>query len=386
MPSTRHWKRQAAVGTFVLVVAIGALGCLFFLMAIAPCRVALSPGSVVSYRLTSEAVPLDAPGAEPTARLRELHLVCYDRGNQVALISSDAGGRRDELTLMRIDEDGRARRLDPARRLLEEGKAIGFFDFNLLPLPEGLDQSWRVDLVYAVPPPGKRRVQARVRRLTNSSRPEFELTLPTIEWIEHRPEERWCQIKNLVCRYRYDSRQGIVDRARIEFVAGVETRAGARFHRVRLTLDGRREPTVHDPIAVRDLALATAGVQVALEDGRRARLGPLVERLRGASAAGPERLQRLARELARAVDRVPAPPPGERGWAVQVATVGSGRRAHAERLAESLNADGWPAFVVDRGTLLSVCVGPYADRDPRVVAALRERFPHDRPFWTRMPR
>jgi len=288
------------------------------------------------------------------------------------------------LTLLQMASDGRVRRYDPALRLLDEGKPLGFFDFNLLPLPEGLDQDWRVELIYAVPPPGKRQVQARVRRVTNGYNPVFELRLPTIEWVERKPRERYCQIKDLVCRYRFNGRLGIVDQADLAFIAGVEVvgGAGARYRRVHLGLLGQIErEQIADASALRDLALATIDTQTRLESGQRDQLRPLAQRLRAAAAEGPERLRSLALELAQVADGSVLPQPASGTWSVQVASVAAARREHAERLAAELNADGWPAYVQPRGSVITILIGPYPERDNAIMARLRERFPRERPLW-----
>ncbi|MDA3959818.1 MAG: SPOR domain-containing protein [Planctomycetota bacterium] len=388
MAFTRRWKRQAALGALVTVLLVGAIGCLFFLVAMSPCRVDLEPGAMVTYRLSTAVYPMD--GAEAISRREDLvHLVCIDNGNELALVSGGAAGERDELTLLQMSSDGRVRRYDPALRLLDEGKPLGFFDFNLLPLPEGLDQDWHVELIYAVPPPGQRRVQARVRRVTNGLNPIFELRLPTIEWIDERTQSgRWCQIKDLVCRYRFNGRQGIVDQADLAFVAGVEVRGeeGARYRRVHLSLLGQIDRDASaDPVALKDLALATVDTQTRLEDGSRQGLRPLAARLRKAAEQGPERLRALAIELARAADGQ-APVVQGGSWAVQVASVAVGRRTQAQALVDELNADGWPAWLADKGTQLGILIGPYRERDESVLRRLRERFPRERPLWVRAER
>lgn len=386
MAFPRRWKKQVTLGTLVGVLLLGALGCLFFIMALAPCRVDFEPGTLVTYRLQTAVYPM-GEGEALHSEQQVLNLVCIDHGNELAMVSAGERGTRDELTLLQMSSDGRMRRYDPALQLLDEGKSLGFFDFNLLPLPEGLDQDWHVELTYAVPPPGKRRVQARVRRVTNGFNPVFELRLPTIEWVERQPRERYCQIKDLVCRYRFDGRQGIVDQADLAFIAGVEDEgaAGARFRRVHISLVGHIDRgEVENAVALKDLALATVDTQTRLESGRRDQLRPLAARLRAAAQhEGPERLRQLALDLARVAEGA-QPRAGAGGggqWAVQVASVATSRRAAAAALVAELNADGWPAWLDERGHALAVLIGPYRERDEAILAPLRQRFPRERPLW-----
>jgi len=385
MAAVGGWRRQATVGALLIMLLAGAIGVLFFLMAMAPCRVELAPGALARYQLRTEIAPLEAGAAPTRVEEQELTLLCLRDDQQVALVSPGERGTRDELTLLKLDRDGSVRRFDGAMRLLETGKAIGFFDFNLLPLPRGLDQSWRVELVYAVPPPGKRRVVGQVRRIANGVDPIFELRLPTIEWVERGGRERYCQIKDLVCRYRYDSHDQIVDQARLRFIAGVEdddAPEGARYRRVSISLEGELARSGRgDAVALHDLAVAAVGTQTLLEDGRRRGLGPLIQRLRNSADQAPPELAQVIERLLREAE-LQAPPPGaERSWAVQILSVRGARRAAAENVARELVADGWPAFVALHGQRAVLRVGPYAEQDSAIMQRLRERFPRERPIW-----
>src|SRR5262249_38734793 len=153
--------------------------------------------------------------------------------------------------------DGSARRFEPASVVHDEGKALGFFDFNLLPLPPGSEQSWNVSLVYAALPPEHRQVQGKVRRVANGSRPSFKLSLPTVEWVNE--DRRWQQIKELTCNYRFDTAKGVVESATVECQAGIERPDGYHRYHVRtdLVLVGVTAGK-DEAVALRDLALATA--------------------------------------------------------------------------------------------------------------------------------
>ncbi|HTM22556.1 MAG TPA: hypothetical protein VL172_18670, partial [Kofleriaceae bacterium] len=262
-----RFKSHAAVASVVLVMLAAAAGCWAFALSLRPCRVRFDPGTLVSYRLVSEFAELgadDAPG-EPVTRENEISLVCIGADNEVALVGPGGGGR-DEVTLLSFAADGAARVLDGDSRAGDDGKALGFFDFNLLPLPrQPTDQAWTVPLVYSALPPGKRNVEGKVRRISNTATPEFELrlfqhSLPTIEWVNER--NRYQQVRDLVCTYRFDPRLGLVDHATVKCLAGVERDDGRHRWRVRVDLDLAAVQRAHDDVgSLRDLALASRDVQ-----------------------------------------------------------------------------------------------------------------------------
>ncbi|MHC5067224.1 MAG: SPOR domain-containing protein [Planctomycetota bacterium] len=376
-----RWRRQMAALTVAGAIGACVLGVLFFVLAFSPCRLSLEPGATVSYTLATSVFDATS-GAQVGARESRVEMVCVGSDNEVALVTPGGDGRREELTMLQFDRSGRVRRFDPGLRLLDEGKALGFFDFNLLPLPVGLDQDWRVELTYAVPPPGRRQVSARVRRVSNGFNPEFELTLPVIEWVEQQPQPHWLQIRDLTCRYRYDGRLGLVDHAELRFSLGVEQAGGARFHRVHIDLDAELRAPVGEVrlAALSDLAFTAYGAQTLLEDGRRSELSPLVTRLRQASVDAPADLRALALRLAAAADGAVAAT-ADGAWVVQLATVAPARRTQAEALVADLVADGWPAYVDEAAGHLRVRVGPYAERHAEVLEQLAGWVPHDRPLW-----
>jgi hypothetical protein len=378
-------KKHAAGAAVVGAVAVMAIGVLAFFLALRPSRMRFDPGQVVTYRLRTEVAELAADGGEGPAQLKEqeLNLICISPDNDVVLLAPADG--RDEVTLMNFAPNGTARTLDAASRPGDAGKALGFFDFNLLPLPPGTEQTWNVDLVYAVLPPNKRCVQGKVKRTRSGANPEFQLKLPTsVEWISE--QNRYMQIRDLVCTYRFQTGKGLVDQASVRCLAGIERDDGRHRFRVRAELSlvsiGR---TGDDPREIRDLALAGAEAQDALALGRSERLATLLTRLQAANVQSPrlrELVQRLCSEA-----RLPAPAPRAAArplWAVQVASCAPDRRADAEAFVRALSGSGLRAWVATSGDGLAVLVGPYFDRDPAVLGALSQRYPQQRAVWVKV--
>lgn len=387
MPVTQRVQRHAAVVTLVVACLAAAVGIMFFVMAMRPCRVDLRPGTEISYRLTTSITPIDADGSplgDERQREDALTLLALSDEREVALLTSGQPGRRDEVALLRIDPDGRVRRFADDLSLLDEGKALQFFDFNLMPLPEGLEQHWRTSVVYAALPPDRRMVQVRVRRVESGLRSVFEMRpLSPIDWVDDGPPRRYRQVEDLVARYRFNGGEGYIDAAEIRFVVGAEVGDGrVRRHLVEMRLDGQRIDHGGDNVALRDLAMATVEAQTAVEDGRPERLRPLLARLHADEGAHP-RLRELAGRLATEAGRsVPGAP--RSGWVVHVASYQPRHRNLAENLVRDLSADGYPSFMMASGDYLTVCVGPYDRRRDEVAEALQRRFPDDRPYWRRV--
>jgi len=399
-------KAQAAAATTAAVVLILLVGVWLWFVSLRPCRIALKPGQLVSYRLTSEWSPIgadDIPG-EPTLATQDIDLICIGGDNEVALVNPGVGEARDEITLLDFAANGSARRFDPTSQVHDDGKALGFFDFNLLPLPPGSEQSWNVSLIYAALPPDRRQVQGKVRRLTNGSSPTFRLTLPPIDWINQ--DRRWQQIKGLKCEYRFNTAKGVVESATIVCQAGIERPDGyLRFHvRTDLTLLGMTAGK-DDALALRDLALATAEAQDALAARRVERLEGALGRLAN-NPATHERLRALAgtlrgevgvaggrQRVAHAVGQGVAkaqPQPQQQpagraaGWAVQVGSAPLKSRASVDRLAKELVADGFPAYVVAKKKSALALVGPYESQDAAVLGEMRKRFAKAKPYWVKV--
>lgn len=377
-------KRLVTISTLVLALLVGAIGTACVVVALRPCHLDLAPGTVLTYQIRTESRRLEdgVPAGESAVKVntQEITLVCLDRGNRVALLSPGAPGSRDEICLMELGPDGSARRLDDALRPLEDGKAVGFFDFNLLRLPQGMEQNWITEVPYAVLPPGRRLVQCKVRCLENGMNPTYRLTpKAAIEWVDDGNGRRYVQLRDLVCRYAFNRGKGLVDTAEMRFIASRETDQGVLCHDVRVTI-ALTDAVAHGQEAaatVADLALSTVRAQSLMEDGRSRALLECLEKLRAADALHP-RLQRLVEDLRRDAAGTPAV---RTGWSVQVLSVSAGRATEIEPLARTLCADGFPAAVRRQGPVAVLVVGPYAERDPRILAALGQRFPASRPYW-----
>lgn len=400
-----RWKRSAAFACVAVAVALAAAGTYGFLISMRPCRLQLDPGTVVDYRLSTTYVELHESGeSAPREVSAAITLVCIGQGNEVALVEP---GARDGVSLLTFQSDGTAR-LVGDEGLSDVGKALGFFDFNLLPLPAGLEQSWKVSLVYAALPPGRRQVLGQVRRTANAARPEFELRLPTVEWVND--QDRYVQVRNLVCKYRFDPGRGVVDRARVRCETGLELAGGSRRYRIEVALDLIDVQTgVGDTAALRDLALASNEAETLLDGRHPERLLQLLQRIEGSGVRTPalrevaERLRIQANARMRPAPPQPRPQPGPEArrpaqpgqtgtplpapvgsWRLQVASIKPDRREAAEGLVAKLAAQGIPAQVETSGSWLVVRSGPYPTR----TAGLAERIQaltRSKPVWQQVP-
>jgi len=387
-----RWKRSVAIACVAVVAALAAAGTYGFLISMRPCRLQLDPGTVVDYRLSTTYVELHPSGeSAPREISAAITLVCIGEGNEVALVEP---GASDGVSLLAFQSDGTAR-LVGDDGLSDVGKALGFFDFNLLPLPAGLEQSWKVSLVYAALPPGRRQVLGQVRRTANAARPEFELRLPTVEWVND--QDRYVQVRNLVCRYRFDPDRGIVDRARVRCETGTEEAGGSRHYRIEVALDLIDVQTgVGDTAALRDLALASAEAETLLDGQHGERLVHLLRRIEGSGVTTPALREVADRLRVQAEARMrpspprivaperreapPAPPPPAGSWRLQVASVRPERREAAQGLVARLADQGIPAQVEVSGSWLVVRCGPFADR-PAGLAERVQALTRSKPVW-----
>jgi hypothetical protein len=376
-------KKHAAVLVVVGALAVAALGIMAFFLALRPCRMRIESGEQATYHLRSEVAEIAADGSEgqPQVSDQDLDLIGIGADNDVVLISPAAS--HDEATLMNFTAAGTARTLDAALRPSEVGKALGYFDFNLMPLPAGVEQGWNTDLVYACLPPSKRCVQGKVKRTRSGANPEFQLKLPTsVEWIS--AENRYLQVRDLVCSYRYNTGKALVDQAVLHCTLGIERDDGRHRFRVRvdLTLMGIAR-TSDDPHEIRDLALAASEAQAALARGSSERFPSILARLQGANIQGP-RLRDLVRQISQEVrNPQPAAPHlvSRQLWAVQLASCPVERRADADTFTRTLIAGGLHAWVGSSGEGLAVLIGPYYDRDPAVLAQISQHYPQQRATW-----
>lgn len=374
-----RWKHHIVLVMVAVLLVAAVAGTWAFLISLRPCRLQFQPGMVCEYLLRTEYSELRDGVASPSrTHEQKLTLVCIGADNEVALVapSPDRPGV-DEVTLLDFTADGAARRVG-SDGVTDEGKALGFFDFNLLPLPPGNEQDWKASLVYAALPPGERQVTAKVKRRSNSAKPEFELRLPTKEWVnEHN---RWVQVRNLVCTYRFDGGRNVIERAQVKCDTGIERDDGSHKFRVVVTLELLGvESGSGDTVALRDLAVASTEVQRAL-DGRSAEhLAPLIARLDRASTSVPALRQVVERLRAEAGRRLAGPP--ER-WILQVASLPAAKRSQADDLVRRLAGLGIPARAVRAGNAWLVGVGPLPQRDERLAALVQSEL-RLQPKWVR---
>lgn len=380
-------KNHAATAAVIAALLVAALGVTAFVLALRPSRLTFDSGQLITYRLRSEISEVienhERKDQELPALVQEndLHLICVGPDNTMVMLAHQDG--RDQVALLTMATNGTARELDAAARPSDSGRAIGFFDFNLLPLPPGSEQVWNVDVAYAVLPPGKRSLQGKARRLRSGSSPEFQLKLPpSVEWIGE--DQRYRQVRDLTSHYRFNTSKGVIEEAVIRCVAGYERPEGRRRHKLRLTLSlvsiGR---ITDDPDQVRNLAIAGIDAQAALAAGRKERLAAITQRLNAAAVQDP-RLRALTQSLLGEIRNGPRPrqvniPQGL--WAVHLASGPAERRSEAQRFVDHLTTQGFKAYLTAQGATLSVLVGPYYDRDPAVIRSLSQRYPQQRVTW-----
>lgn len=380
-------KRHATIATSILLLVAFALGILAFALALRPCRLQVPPGMVVDYTLTTTTCALDESDHPGQARVetRQVELVGTGAENEVALISPSADGdaRHDEVCLMDLAPDGAAFRLDAAARPLDMGVALGFFDFNLMPLPEGSEQPRDVQINYAVAPARRNPVLGRVRRAKSGAKPEFRMALqPSVEWVT---DEGYHQVRDLVATYRFNTALGVVDRATIDLIAGVERPDGRHRYQVRMALELAHEPThlAGDPRQVRESVLASAQAQALLDVTGAPRSTSLAQQLRQADISLPS-LRGIADHLSQAILR--PEPPVTTAWCLCVAQGPLRELADAQALAQRLAAASFPSHLVrEDDDTVAVLVGPYPSQDPGVLDAVARRFPQFSPRWMPAP-
>jgi len=386
--------------TTLLVVGGVVLACIAgitaFALSFRPSRFRLDSGTVLIYHVvtTTTEISGDTREGRPFIEERTIALVGIGPDNEVALLAEESHGR-DKISLHRIDADGTATLLDAAARPIGGSRAIGLFDLNLLALPpSATEQSWDVQLTYAVMPPAKQLVQARAKRSKSSSNPEFQLKLPALEWLDstNGPNGGYRQLKDLMATYRFRNSQHAVDQVRLQATYAIEQPEPASKRRFRIvtTLELIDRDTLdEDPLRLRSAALACAAATEALTDPsigverRRA----LSADLRGADTA-VARLRQLTDRLAGEVLRQPVAsqqmlirPPAMR-YAIQVAVGPESHKAQAEQYARTLVASGFTARVepANAGNL-RVTVGPFAEKNPEVLDRLQRAFPYLKPLW-----
>ena len=403
MSATRRILRDRTdfkqVTTLVVVggvVLAGIAGLTAFALSFRPSRFRLDPGTVLVYHLVTTTTEISGDNREgrPTSDERTIALIGIGPDNELALLAEEARGR-DRISLHRVDSDGTATLLDAAARPISGSRAIGLFDLNLLALPpSATEQSWDVQLTYAVMPRAKQLVQARAKRSKSSSNPEFQLKLPALEWLDASPGGGggYRQIKDLLVTYRFRNSQHAVDQMRLQATYAVEQPEPAAKRRFRMVTTMElidRDVLDEDPQHLRDAALACAAASEALSDptipGERRRA--LAGELRGADTA-VARLRQLIDRLANEVLRQPVASklatvrPPTMTFAIQVAIGPESHKAQAEQYARTLIASGFTARVepANAGNL-RVTVGPFAEKNPQALERLQRAFPYLKPLW-----
>lgn len=384
--------------TTLLVVGGVVLACIAgitaFALSFRPSRFRLDPGTVLIYHMVTTTTEISSDNREgrPYSDERTIAMVGIGADNEIALLAEEARGR-DRISLHRIDSDGTATLLDAAARPVGGSRAIGLFDLNLLALPpSATEQSWDVQLTYAVMPPAKQLVQARAKRSKSSSNPEFQLKLPALEWLDAgNGAGGYRQIKDLLVTYRFRNSQHAVDQVRLQATYAVEQPEPAAKRRFRIVTTLElidRDVLDEDPQHLRNAALACAAASEALNDPEigSQRRRALAADLRGADTA-IARLRQLTDRLAGEVLRQPlanklAPPRASLHYAIQVAIGPEAQKAQAEQYARTLIASGFTARVepANAGNL-RVMVGPFADKNAEVLDRLQRAFPYLKPLW-----
>jgi hypothetical protein len=366
----------------VAALGLAGAGLYAFIVALRPSRVHFEAGEVVSYRLHSSVSELQNDGTEgpPSTQDRDIVLIGIDSDNDVVLLCGSP--IQDEAELMNISANGSAFVLDAAMRPGEAGKALGLFDFNLLPLPLSTEQSWNVDLLYAALPSNKRLVQGRVKRLRSGADPEFQLKLPTsVEWIDQ--DGFYEQLRDMISTYRFNAARSLVDSAHLTCIKGLERADGRHRYSVRIDLTLQTiSRSSDDPHEVRDLALAVCEAQSALEHGSTARFPSLATRMQAANVQDL-RLRSLVRQLCDSMRNPvrPTPPSAPSLWAVKLGSCSADQRGAADAFVRSLARDGLRAWVSQAGDTLVVLVGPYYQQDPALLATLSQRYPRQLACW-----
>ena len=404
----------AVVAGLVCLMAIIGIG--IFILAFQECRFAPRPGSAWQYRLQTKLLAINETGelGQQLANIQhDLDLMCWSADNDIALLTTYRKGRgsaQEELSHIRISPKGEVSRYVDEELLHNSGQSVGhFFDFNLFPLPPGLEQTWTVPMVYGILPPQKNEVFATVRRVRNGSHPKFVLTFPPVAWVKRGPSDPYSQISDFRCEYSFDIARGIVEEAKITFIFARERPRPQRVQQVHVEMNLLLQDwgQFEDAVALRDTAMHGLDVQAALNQEHAEKLQVLLRRIPNDGKAMPQALQRYFSAIKQRVhDQLPSdrqeqgqrhvqaeqqpdrPEPvqsdPQKRYALQIASISQERRSAAEAEVKKLKRQGFDAFLGQRGNYYIICIGPYAEKKQHIHNDFTSRYPNNEPFWVKV--
>ncbi|MCS6970821.1 MAG: hypothetical protein RMM29_00260 [Planctomycetota bacterium] len=285
--------------TLALCALLAGVGLSLFALALRPCRFVIEPGESVAWELTVRS----AASGEATAAARATRMVIRLLGlgpepEAVAWFAGPSAERASAFHLAMLPVDGALRLRTPEGRIALSGPHCLGFDFNLLPLPPGAEQSWRASVVWAPLPPDKQLVPVEVRRLRANAWPEFRcLFPPSIEWVDPH-SGRYRQVRGLAATYRFDTLRGLPVWALVRWTLREELPPpqgfASRDYECELRFLERRRHG--EPAALRQAAALAQRVHEARAAGQRPALAWLAalqaagEPFASLAGASPERL------------------------------------------------------------------------------------------------
>lgn len=275
----------------VACLAVAGVGVGLFALAFRTCRFAVEPGTALHWSLTVRSAPLADDGTRGPERSAEHRLVLVGLGPETeaaAWLTGPAGGPPAQAQAVAAPRDLRLRLRGRDGRPGDCGPALAGFDFNLLPLPLGVEQEWPSEVVWAALPPGRRAVAVEVKRLRSGAVPQFRCDFPrSIEWVDPTTG-RYRQVRDLRALYRFDTLRGVPREAEISFTLREEQPPPAAFtaRAVSFSLVFLERRAAGDPARLRAAAVDAFAAEAMLA----ARTRPPAELLqRLARADGPFR-------------------------------------------------------------------------------------------------
>ena len=378
----QRYAPQVVLGAVMLM---GLTGIVAFYLALRPCVVHIEPGHVIRYEVTKKIFSDTTEDEERLLReeTSSVVFVMLSSDGLTAMIVGPPGDRRPDVRYVEMKRTGQVLlRSDEVTH--NYGPSVGYFDFNLMSLPPGLDQAWDAEMHYSYPPPNKRSHNTHIRRTHNGTVPTFRWRYPAIEWVDKSPPdmlsrdgERYVQMQDIVMRYGFDTGRGIWEFARLNFRAGVETPDGLVRHRVEVSLRLIDVDTLR-PETLRESRLALAQlhtIQRLMAERKYDVAQDLIREEVWSPVAEIRTVFERWRSDAQAVIQ-----PGD--YLIQVGTVPRGR---GEALRWQIIADGYPAVIRQAGSSALVYAGPFDARDASILADIRRRFAANKPFWVKVP-